>query len=505
MSAASNSNDRRTSSKISRSRTRTDSECSKQSHECDELGFYILTDEHTNERLGTTNSLISTNARDIPKTRRRSQLGSVSEVSPASVSRYSPFNLLWQTEQAVEANESRLREYDRVTRLGALSVDGSRADGANWHARWDNFIKDFDKVDLIKSKEFKYLLRSGVPQEYRCKVWKSLVNMQVLKERNKLGSDYYQELLDHNGDIHRHNNQNNTSRVDERNVDQNKPSNISTTTNTSETSSPSSTSSSYNPSTKQIELDLLRTLPNNKHFETLESPGTTRLRRVLSAYSQHNPKVGYCQGMNRLAAVALLVLPEEESFWCLSAIVDHMMPDGYYNDLWLAQADSNVVMDLVSIKMPYLNEHFRKHSIELSLFAWFLTIYVDGTPPAFFLRLWDSFLFEGDKILFRVSLALLKMHEDELLRLTNSVAINNYLRACINTPMDLDRFFEIAFDWINPLSTRSLRAKRQSQLEKLRARNDKILNPTTSVAQEAVERKRSVVRKDEHSSGVMNV
>jgi hypothetical protein len=35
-----------------------------------------------------------------------------------------------------------------------------------------------------------------------------------------------------------------------------------------------------------------------------------KLRRVLVAYSWQNPNVGYCQGMNLLAALALLFLDE---------------------------------------------------------------------------------------------------------------------------------------------------------------------------------------------------
>ena len=45
----------------------------------------------------------------------------------------------------------------------------------------------------------------------------------------------------------------------------------------------------------QIELDLLRTLPNNRHYETLSSEGILKLRRVLQAHTQHNPDLGYCQ------------------------------------------------------------------------------------------------------------------------------------------------------------------------------------------------------------------
>ena len=49
------------------------------------------------------------------------------------------------------------------------------------------------------------------------------------------------------------------------------------------------------PAAKQIELDLLRTLPNNKHYDSPHADGIPKLRRVLLAYSVHNPDVEYCQ------------------------------------------------------------------------------------------------------------------------------------------------------------------------------------------------------------------
>lgn len=50
----------------------------------------------------------------------------------------------------------------------------------------------------------------------------------------------------------------------------------------------------------QIELDLLRTLPDNEHFSKPDSEGIEKLRRVLLAYSLHNPEVEYCQVRNVL-------------------------------------------------------------------------------------------------------------------------------------------------------------------------------------------------------------
>ena len=69
--------------------------------------------------------------------------------------------------------------------------------------------------------------------------------------------------------------------------------------------------------------DLPRTFPGENRW--LASPeGQEALRRVLLAYSVHNPTVGYCQSMNYVAAVLLLVLEmsEEDTFWLMVVLLD---------------------------------------------------------------------------------------------------------------------------------------------------------------------------------------
>jgi hypothetical protein len=56
---------------------------------------------------------------------------------------------------------------------------------------------------------------------------------------------------------------------------------------------------------------------------TWQSAQAKRLAAVLSAYALHDPEVGYCQGMNEVAACFLDNVPDEsEAFWCFAAFLD---------------------------------------------------------------------------------------------------------------------------------------------------------------------------------------
>ena len=93
----------------------------------------------------------------------------------------------------------------------------------------------------------------------------------------------------------------------------------------------------------QIEKDLLRTLPTNLCFSSLQSVGVPRLRRVLQAVAHHLPDVGYCQGMGMIAGTLLLFCGEEDVFWSMICIIENLLPTSYYScNLWGAQADQMV-------------------------------------------------------------------------------------------------------------------------------------------------------------------
>ncbi|XP_069575643.1 TBC1 domain family member 2A isoform X2 [Brachyistius frenatus] len=316
-------------------------------------------------------------------------------------------------------------------------------------SRWAQYLAGRSDQDLGPSLDLKVLLRGGVPQEYRSRVWRWLVRARTstIRDRHPLR---YQQLCE-------------KSRT------------------------------SPHPASRQIQLDLHRTLTTNQHFSSPSSPALQQLRRILLAFSWQNPTVGYCQGLNRLAAIALLVLrSEEDAFWCLVSVVDTIMPQDYYtHNLVASQADQRVLKDFMSEKLPRLAAHFEDHGVDVSLitFNWFLVVFVESLPSDILLPLWDAFLYEGTKVIFRYTLALFKYKEDDILKIQDSVEIYRYLRFFTKTISDSRKLSSIAFNDMNPFPRRLLRNRRALHLERLQGELQELEEQQREFVTESAERK----------------
>ncbi|XP_022670532.1 small G protein signaling modulator 3-like [Varroa jacobsoni] len=183
---------------------------------------------------------------------------------------------------------------------------------------------------------------------------------------------------------------------------------------------------------KQIEKDLLRTLPNNICFAKKDSTGIPRLRRILRGIAWLYPDIGYCQGMGMVAGTLLLFLEEEDAFWLLCTIIEDLLPPSYFATTLLGvQADQKVLRALIDTELPQLHALLLEHDIELSLITlqWFLTAFASVLNTRCLLRIWDLFFFHGSILLFQVTLAILHSKESELANLENSAEIFNALSA----------------------------------------------------------------------------
>ncbi|KAJ9654549.1 hypothetical protein H2198_006425 [Neophaeococcomyces mojaviensis] len=147
----------------------------------------------------------------------------------------------------------------------------------------------------------------------------------------------------------------------------------------------------------QIQADVKRTLRDNVFFRSPNAPGVQRLEELLRAYSLHNPRIGYCQGMNLITASLLLICAtSEDCFWLLVAIIDYILPSGYFDtSLLVARADQLVLRGYVAEVLPKLDAKLQELGVELEActFHWFLSLYTGVlTGGEALYRVWDVVL-----------------------------------------------------------------------------------------------------------------
>ncbi|KAG0203736.1 hypothetical protein BGX28_004084 [Mortierella sp. GBA30] len=222
-----------------------------------------------------------------------------------------------------------------------------------------------------------------------------------------------------------------------------------------------------------IERDLHRTFPENINFKsqiTQQQDGGSQLstenvaaiqslRRVLLAFSLHCPTIGYCQSLNYIAGMLLLFMNEEQSFWTLSVIIQNFLPEGMYDvTMEGANIDQAVLMTLVMERLPAIWAKFSNGAtsvemdegpglptVTLVTSHWFLTLFINILPVESILRVWDCFFYEGRKILFRMALTILRLHEAEISKIDDPLEVFQVVQNIPKRLIDCHKLMEACF------------------------------------------------------------
>ncbi|XP_062930676.1 small G protein signaling modulator 3 isoform X2 [Cynocephalus volans] len=249
---------------------------------------------------------------------------------------------------------------------------------------------------------------------------------------------------------------------------------------------------------KQIEKDLLRTMPSNACFASMNSVGVPRLRRVLRALAWLYPEIGYCQGTGMVAACLLLFLEEEDTFWMMCSIIEDLLPASYFSTTLLGvQTDQRVLRHLIVQYLPRLDKLLQEHDIELSLITlhWFLTAFASVVHIRLLLRIWDLFFYEGSLVLFQTTLGMLRLKEEELIQSENSASIFNTLSDIPSQIEDAELLLGEAMRLAGSLTDVAVETQRRKHLAYLIADQGQLLGTSAATSLSQVVRRRRQRRK----------
>ncbi|XP_061171112.1 USP6 N-terminal-like protein [Saccostrea echinata] len=173
---------------------------------------------------------------------------------------------------------------------------------------------------------------------------------------------------------------------------------------------------------RQIDIDVQRTYRNHTLFSEQYGVKQKSLFHVLAAYSVYNTEVGYCQGMSEIAALLLMYLNEEDSFWGLSELFcsqQHGMHGFFvpgFPKFHRYQEHHDVILNKF---LPKVREHFEKNDVKPSLYLpkWYLQSFLGSIPFSLSLRLWDIYIFEGEKVFSAMAYNIIKLHRRKLMRM----------------------------------------------------------------------------------------
>ncbi|KAI8584296.1 hypothetical protein K450DRAFT_219163 [Umbelopsis ramanniana AG] len=165
---------------------------------------------------------------------------------------------------------------------------------------------------------------------------------------------------------------------------------------------------------KVITEDILRTLPSLCVFQ-VNGPMYGPLREVLRAYITYRTDVGYVRGTSFLAGMFLLNLEPDRAFIALCNLIQksRVLSAMFSNSEEGVRGYAKVFNVLFAENLPKLFLHFRNLSLTPNnyLTDWLTTVFASVLPLELSSRLWDLFVLQGDIVLFKAGLVVLKYLE----------------------------------------------------------------------------------------------
>ncbi|GAW81488.1 TBC domain containing protein [Plasmodium gonderi] len=180
---------------------------------------------------------------------------------------------------------------------------------------------------------------------------------------------------------------------------------------------------------KIIEKDVPRTFPNRFFLQNgcENRKMQEELFEVLKICSLYFKNVGYCQGMNYVAAIFFLVFKNKlDTIRCFIALLKNFNLKGIY--IYNFPQLKKIIYQLnilIKAYIPKLFSYFKKKKIKIDFFCinWFMTLFSQDLTFEHTQKLWDIFFLFGLKILIKLSLIFLHHFQKKILTLSYDQAL----------------------------------------------------------------------------------
>ena len=264
--------------------------------------------------------------------------------------------------------------------------------------KWNYMLSNYD--DFVKNhySKLKERVRKGIPDSLRGYVWQKILNV----DEEFYKKDLYVQLNDESGD----------------------------------------------QSLEEVIIkDIDRTFPKNTFFNQKYGGGQRSLYKVLVNYSKYNKEVGYVQGMGFITALLLTYMDEERSFFMLHALMKKRELESLYlpgfPDL---SKKLYVFLNLQKKLIPKIYNTFKKFDIVPFTYSseWFLCLFSRSLKFNSLVRIFDTFILEGYKIIYRFALAFLKSKENKIIECKEMDSLFKVIKSCFEN-VDIEEMMKTAF------------------------------------------------------------
>ena len=180
--------------------------------------------------------------------------------------------------------------------------------------------------------------------------------------------------------------------------------------------------SSYKKKSKydfEITKDLTRTFPKDKSFSK-GSKNSKKLYNVLTSYSNYNKSIGYAQGLNFIAAIAVCMFDNEEiSFLFLDSLINRFELKNY-----LSVDNKNLIGNLSHFSkylnkyIPEIISYLDKHDINHGFFShgWILTLFSNTMKKEYLIHTWAFMIIFGWKFFYSFVIQILLWYKKDIFK-----------------------------------------------------------------------------------------